>query len=97
MNRPRHQFLSRAALAGHEYIALARGRVAHHTEGLADLWTVADDILKRIPRLDLRAKDDVLHLQPFLFQSPPDRDPDFIRSKRFGNVIVDPLFYRVNG
>src|SRR5512135_2603444 len=93
----RHEFLARAALAGHEYVRLARRRMAHDAEGLTDLRAVADDVLKGVPRLELRPEYEIFPFEPPLVKRPPYRDPDLVRGEGFGDIVVDPFLDRVHG
>ena len=83
----RHEFLAGAAFAEHKHGGIGRRHSLNQLPQLLHLGRFADDVLQVISFVRLRAQGYVFLEQAIVFSATRDGVQQFLRRKRFGEVI----------
>ena len=93
MNCPGYELLACPAFPCDQNGAVGWSSPSHQLINIAHRLALADDDVSLIFRLQLLTEMLVLNHQGFSFQSPVNGNPQCIRGKRLGDIVIRSQFY----
>ena len=97
VDRPRHQFLARPALALDQHRAAQARHVPRQLEDLHHARALADDVLEAVLLRQLLAQDGVLALQVLDLDDAAHQQRDLLRVARLDDVLLRALLHGGDG
>ncbi|MGD0089710.1 MAG: hypothetical protein ABSE73_07305 [Planctomycetota bacterium] len=92
-----NQFLPRPRLSGNQHIHVGFGHAAYLVEHRLHDGAAADDVAKRIRPFHLPLEQPLFVSQTLGFQQVAGGDQQFLRQKRFGEVVHRAEFHALHG